>query len=51
VDAALVAPWPAAIAIDELDAGSFQSTANGQIISCCHGGMTFGEPYRAQTYG
>jgi hypothetical protein len=47
-------PRPTAVVIDELDAGRFQRTANGQIISCCHGSVTFGKfgtPNRAQAYG
>jgi hypothetical protein len=42
------------IVIDELDASSFQRMANGQIVGCCHGGMTLGEfspADRSQTYG
>jgi hypothetical protein len=45
---------PTAIVIDELDAGRFQRTANGQIIRRRYGGVLlseFGAPYGAQTYG
>jgi len=45
---------PTAIPIDEFDASSLQSAANGQIVGCCHRGVTFGEfstPNRAQAYG
>jgi hypothetical protein len=43
-----------AVLIDEFDAGSFQSAANCQIVSRCHGGVAFGEFSTAdcaQAYG
>jgi hypothetical protein len=46
-------PGPTAIPIDEFDAGSFQSTANGQVVGNRHRCLAFSElsaADRAQAY-